>query len=110
MSDCDQEIFERHAENHRLLRSSPTPWTASAANFGQWSVGPADNVIAVTYSVGSNGRYASAEANAELIVKAVNNFEDALQHIEALLGLELGSAERALAFLDAVGNARSPND
>jgi hypothetical protein len=36
------------------------------------------------------------------IVKAVNNFEEAVRIIESLLGLELGSSERAMAFLAAV--------
>jgi hypothetical protein len=48
------------------------------------------------------------EANAAFIVKAVNNHEEALEIIEALLGLELGSGERAMAFLDRVGNSLDP--
>lgn len=64
---------------------TPAPWTASAANFGQYSVGPADNVIAVTYSLGSNGRDASASANADFIVKAVNNHAALVKALQAAL-------------------------
>jgi hypothetical protein len=46
--------------------------------------------------------YDESIANAAFIIKAVNNHEEALDIIESLLGLELGSGERAMAFLDRV--------